>query len=56
MTELTMKNLAKVTRYRKDGQSSLEALVTKESRLLSKAIRTKEKDAGSNTAISSPAA
>lgn len=38
LSDLTLKNLAKVTKFRKDGEDELEALVTEESRTLSKSM------------------
>lgn len=43
MTPITLQNLAKVTKFRVDGQAALEELVAKESRALSKELKNKEK-------------
>lgn len=43
MTPITLKNLLKVTKFRADGEAALEALVTRESKILSKEMRLRDK-------------
>lgn len=43
LTQLTLKNLAKVTRFRRDGEQQLEVLVAKESKALNKSLAPRAK-------------
>lgn len=49
LSDLTLRNLAKVTKFRADGESALETLVTKESRLLNKILKKNPKEQSSLT-------
>ncbi|CCG84783.1 protein of unknown function [Taphrina deformans PYCC 5710] len=48
MTDLTLRNLAKVTKYRRDGENQLEILVSKEARAMNKGLA---KGARGNAAV-----
>lgn len=53
MTDITMRNLRKVTRYRADGEQQIETLIARESKAMNKANKKAETMTTTNTAQTS---